>query len=236
MTGLAYTHLLFDADDTLFDFKEAELQAFTKVFSDFGYPCDAATYQIYHEENKRCWKELEAGLCTRPQLLFNRFDRTFQKIGITGDPLAVQNKYEAALAENGILYSNTIPLLKRLSASYSLALITNGATVIQKRRLEKSGVSPYFDGIFISEEMGVAKPAKDYFDRVLDALQVLDRRQVLVIGDSLSSDVMGAINSDLDICWFNPGKTPLPENLSVTYEIRQLEELYDILQEKDLSE
>ena len=83
--------------------------------------------------------------------------------------------------------------------------------------------------------MGVAKPAKDYFDRVLDALQVFDRRQVLVIGDSLSSDVMGAINSGLDICWFNPGKTPLPENLSVTYEIRQLEELYDILQEKDLS-
>ena len=226
---MPYRYLLFDADDTLFDFRAAEKNAFTAVFRAFGYPNGEKEYHVYHEENKRCWQELEKGLCTRPQLLYNRFERTFRALGIEGDPAAVQKAYMEELAENGIVYPETRPLLDRLKPLFKLVLITNGAVHIQNRRLEKSHMAHYFDGIYISEQMGCAKPDPAYFHQVLADLNVTDLRQVLVIGDSLTSDVQGAVNAGLDICWFNPHHKENTAGLPVSYEIDRIGQLLPIL-------
>ena len=226
---MAYTHLLFDADDTLFDFRLAEKEDFFTIWKQFGGGIDPSiAYPVYHEENKKAWKELEENLCTREELVHNRFARTFAKLGQSADIPACQIAYAAALAENGFLYPQALPLLEELKRKYTLALITNGSTKIQRRRIEKSGLKDYFEYIFISEEMGVSKPSAAFFEQVLSALKIENKSKALVIGDSLNSDILGAQNACLDACWLAK-ENATPGSLSPKYIIHSLDELRNLL-------
>jgi len=106
-------------------------------------------------------------------------------------------------------------------------LVTNGLSVVQRPRLERSAIHPFIEKIFISEEMEVAKPDAGFFEAVFREIDHPAKDEVLIIGDSLSSDMQGGINYGIDTCWLNPGgkTTELP----VTYAINTLGQLLDIL-------
>ncbi len=225
-----YEILLFDADNTLFDFSLAERTAFRTAACAESLPYSDALYRNYSSVNDGLWKRLEQGEIPIDFLKLERFRILLSLLGEEDDEKAVRlrDTYESALAEQDFLIEGAEPLCRELAPDYRLYLITNGISRIQRRRFSKSAVAPYFSGIFVSEELGAQKPSRAYFDRVFSAIGNPDKSSVLVIGDSLTSDCDGAIAYGLDICRYNPARLS-DEGRAITYTVTELNQLAQIL-------
>lgn len=206
--------LLFDADYTLLDFPKDMIQAFQTMYN----TCFASQREFseellncYDACNNRAWTRFERGECTKHELYISRFVDFLRETGLSGDPEAVNESYFTALASTGTAYPGAVKLIKELSLTYELYMITNGNVVSQLPRLEHSGLAPYFKDVFVSEAVGVGKPDKRYFDYVAAHIPEFSPEEALVIGDSLSSDIQGAVNAGLRSIWFAPRGTARPE-------------------------
>ena len=124
-----------------------------------------------------------------------------------------------------ILYDNSIELIETLHKSYRLAIVTNGLTSVQDKRIRKSSIAKFFETIVISEEVSTAKPNPKIFEHTLKSMNFFDKSKVLMIGDSLSSDIQGGINFGIDTCWYNPNKVINETSIKPTYEISNFDEL-----------
>lgn len=226
---MPYPYLLFDADNTLFDFDQAERNAHLLLCRAHGLAFSEEGYQLYHKCNADLWRDFDRGLCTKEYLLVERFRRYLAITGERADPEALNRDHLRALGEGAMLLPGAEELCRVLSRDHRLYLLTNAVASVQKARFANSAIVPYFQGVFISEEVGVGKPDPAYFDYVFHAVPGLARDNALVIGDSLTSDIQGANNAGLPCCWFNPKGQPRPQGLRIDYEIRTLEELYAIV-------
>lgn len=214
---MSYKILLFDADNTLFDFDAAAKLAFFDMACKYGFAATDENYAIYEKINLDCWHEIERG-GDKQSLLLKRFATFFDAIGINGDVPAINQDYLTALSQKGILYDDTKKLLSTLKAhNKRLFLITNGVESVQKGRLEKSDISLYFENIFISEKIGISKPHKLFFDFVERQIPDFNKQETLVIGDSLTGDIAGANNAGLHCVWFNNKNLPEPVNYAIDY-------------------
>ena len=225
---MSYTWLLFDADDTLFDYPLAETKALRSTFEQFGQVYRSEYLRIYQVFNRQVWGEFERGETSAAELRLKRFHMLFQETGIPLDPQEFSLRFLENLAQGCDLLPGAVEVLKAVSHRQHIGLVTNGLKEVQRTRLELSAIRSYFEKIFISDEMGVAKPAAGFFEAVFREIGNPPKSEVLIVGDSLSSDMQGGINYGIDTCWFNPGgkTTELP----VTYTINRLDQLPDILQ------
>lgn len=227
----SYRWLLMDADNTLFDFNAAEEYAITRTLVHYGLSPAAGVKACYKGANAAVWAAFEKGLISQEALRVKRFELFLEAQKIEGDPKAWNNFYMDAMASCSTLLPGAESLCRNLSRRYILCLTTNGSTLSQRRRLEASPLARFFeDRVFISEEMGSHKPERAYFDKVLSALEVNPRQrtQALVIGDSLSSDILGAFNARLDSVWLRwPSSKPGP--IKATYEVENLAQLSQLL-------
>ena len=225
-----YQWLLMDADNTLFDFDAAEDTALTRTLLHFGVPADPPAKACYRACNKALWEAFERGEITQADIMAQRFTRFLAAMALPGDGAAWNDHYVHALAQCPQLLSGALELCRRAAGQYTLALATNGVPFIQRSRLENSPIAPCFGSrVFISGEMGCRKPDKAYFDLILTALGAQDRRsEVLVVGDSLSSDILGARNSGLDSLWLNRSAVQ-PGPVRPTYEVNTLAQLSEFL-------
>ena len=225
---MPYTWLLFDADDTLFDYPLAEGKALRNTFEHFGQVYRSEYLRIYQVFNRQVWGEFERGETTASELRLKRFRLLFDEIGVALDPPDFSQRYLENLAQASDLFPGAAGLLQALTGRYHIALVTNGLKEVQHARLERSAIRPFIEKIFISEEVGAAKPYPGFFEAVFQEIGHPPKNQVLIIGDSLTSDIQGGLNYGIDTCWFNPaGKTTA---LPVTYTIKTLGQLLDILQ------
>lgn len=231
-----YRWLLFDADDTLFDFLKAEHQAIVETLQHFSLPCDEETIALYSRLNAALWLKFDHGEVTRPQLLVLRFEQLLEALGKDGiDPAAVNLFYLHALAKGHFPFPGSLELCRDLhQAGYKLAIITNGASIPQHGRLDNSPLRQYFEELFISDDMGCQKPQPAYFDMVCQGMGIsaADRKYALVIGDSLSSDMQGGINAGIDTCWYNPKGKPADPRIPVTYQVRDYAGIRELLKIK----
>ncbi len=225
-----YEWLLIDADDTLFDYDAAEVQALERAFADFGLALKPCHVEAYRRINKALWLAFEGGAISQQALRTERFRKLFQEIGITADEEAFSSYYLVHLGQSGILLPGAKALLEALAGRVGLALITNGIAAVQRSRLACSGLERYFDVVVISEEVGAAKPDQVIFDAAFVRMGNPSRSAVFMVGDSLSSDMAGAIAYGVDACWFNPQGKPRPVDLGLCYEIRRLDEVLDFFQ------
>lgn len=223
-----YTWLLFDADGTLFDFDTAEVKALANAFAEFSFPYDTATGDTYRAINQQIWRQLEQGQITPEALRTTRFLRLFTAVGLQAEPEPFSQAYLRHLANCGHLLDGAETIIRQLSQRYRLALITNGLSDVQRPRLAASPLHPFFETITISDEVGVAKPDGRIFDIAFSQMGQPDKKAVLMIGDSLTSDMQGGHDYGLDTCWFNPQGKP-GNGLPLTYEIQQLTALLTIL-------
>lgn len=226
---MAYRIALFDADNTLLDFTRAEDEALRACLAARSLPTDKATVARYSAINDSHWKRLERGETTRGRLKVERFADFFGALGYDGDPVAMARDYEAALGRQAHLLDGSLDLIRSLHGKCRLFIVTNGLAAVQKSRFGACPLAPYFEACFISEEMGCAKPAKQFFDRVAAAIEGFDPADALVIGDSLTSDIQGGINAGLDTCWYNPAAKPAPVGMPITYTVTTHAEIRAIL-------
>ena len=231
-----YDTILFDADGTLYDFDRSEANALSEVLTMCGIPATQETVGLYHRINDAEWKALERGETTRERLKLARFEKLIAALSERGAAVDhgaqhMCDLYVERLSAQCILLPDAEDVCRTLSKTHALYIITNGITHVQKSRFSRSPITKYIKRMFISEEMGAVKPERRYFELVFDVLGITPdeaAERCLVVGDSLTSDIKGAVNAGLDSCWFNPlgGEA---KGITPTYTIRALTELYDLL-------
>lgn len=226
-----YPILLFDADNTLLDFTKTEEHAFRETMQKHGYPYDTEVKRIYDTINHGLWKQFERGEITRDQVVFTRFGTLFEELGVNGDGAAFEREYQETLSAGSYLIDGALELLEILKKEEGCQcyIVTNGVARTQHRRLEESGIVRYVDGIFISEEIGCQKPSNQFFDVVFAAIGDEKRKDALIIGDSLTSDILGGNNAGIKTCWYNPEGMKNKTQAVADYEIQCLSELYQIV-------
>jgi len=228
-----YHWLLFDADGTLFDYDRAEAKALEGTFREFTLPFEPGHAGVYQKINQQIWLDFENGQITAEALRVVRFERLFAAIQVRPGSAAFAEEFSSRYLHNLAMASDLTNgaenIVRALRARYHLALITNGLKDVQRPRLAHSTISDCFEAVAISEEMGVAKPDPRYFTAVFEMIGWPERKNVVVIGDSLTSDIQGGINYGLDTCWYNPNGKTADLKLLPTYQIQKLEELETLL-------
>lgn len=222
--------VLFDLDDTLLDFGKAEAAAIKKTFSHIGLPADDGVIARYSEINASQWRRLEKGEISREQVLLERFDILFNELGVKIPSEMAQKTYEYLLGVGHYFIDGAPEVLDALHGKYRLYLVSNGTADVQDRRLRSADMEKYFDGIFISERVGYNKPNKAFFDACFAEIDGFDKDSAIIVGDTLSSDILGGINAGIKTCWFNPRALPADPNIPADYEIHALAQLPDLLE------
>ena len=220
-----YVVLLFDVDGTLLDFNKAEEEGIEGLLNHFGAPVTAENKHKYHLTNKKYWEALERGEITRDQVLTLRFEEFFASFGIQVDGKEADDLYRQYLNSSAVLIPGAIELLDSLKGKYPLYIVTNGVAETQYHRLAKSGLDQYFDGIFISEEANAQKPQMAFFEYCFEKMGRRDVENMLIIGDSLTSDMRGGNNAGIDTMWFNPHQEENHTEVHLDYIVKTLDEI-----------
>lgn len=228
-----YHCVLFDLDGTLLDFNAAEHGALMETLEHFDLPATEQTEQTYRTINDALWASLERGEIKQDKLVVRRFEKLQEELGGSQDPVQMNAYYLARLAQRADIYPEVETVLRELAEVATLVVVSNGVEEVQRGRLERAGILPYFDGVFISGKVGAAKPARKIFDTALRSLGIENRKKVLMVGDSLRADVGGGIAAGLDTCWCNFKDAPEPEKEKPTYTITNLEQLFEIVMEEE---
>ena len=231
-----HCNFLFDLDQTLLNFHASEYKALGIVLRENGLEFNDDIYKAFMAYNKTLWLELEKGTITRTELFTKRFNYVLELAGgdlSKLDALKINNDFINTMAVNGVLMDGALDFVKRLKAEINdcrIYIITNGATVNAKGRIESTGLNQFIDGLFVSEDMGVSKPAPEYFDIVLKKIDE-PKETCIVIGDSLSSDMLGAKNAGLFSVWFMPTgdiEQALKE-YDINFTVQNFDELLSVL-------
>ena len=235
MMNKKYTTVLFDADNTLLDFDKDEHCALLKVMELYGVPVTEENISTYIKINQGMWKAIERGEITKPELKRTRFKNFFEAINFRcdTDPFEVNEKYLSLLGEGGNTLEGAAELCRELKEKgYDLYIVTNGIEKTQRKRLKRSGLLPFFTDIFVSEAIGHQKPKREYFDYVLSHIAEKDMDKIILVGDSLTSDIKGAMNAGLKSVWLNLKGQALPEEYRPDYVIEDVRDVRGILYEE----
>ena len=226
---MRYKWILFDADNTLFDYDAAEQGALSSTFEEMGRPLLAEQHAIYREINHQNWLAFERGELTQAILRTRRFEQFLAALGLAEDPVSVSGRYIFHLGNQTALVPGALEVVQSLYGRVGMMILTNGLTDVQRSRMSQSEIGRYFSDIVISEEVGWAKPDPRIFEIANERMGRPDKSEVLMIGDSLTSDIQGGLDYGVDTCWFNPGGRPNGLGREVRFEICRLVELLEIL-------
>jgi 2-haloacid dehalogenase len=227
-----YKYLLFDLDNTLLDYNQAEDIALSSTFKDLHITDDwEAIKSVYNKINLGYWRAFEEKKIKLEYLKTARFQDLIDNVPALQhlEAQLCSDTYLHYLSEQIHLITGAIELLEKLHGKFNLSLVTNGIAMVQHRRICKSGFDRYFKDIFISEEIGYSKPDPAFFYHALGMLGKPAPWTVLVVGDNLLSDIGGAMNVGLDACWFNPSQMENNSDILPTFIISQLSDLINIL-------
>lgn len=222
--------LFLDLDDTILDFHKAEYVALGKTFHTFGLEPDEAVMARYSQINREHWERLERKELTREQVLVGRFEALFQEYGMTVDPVQCARTYEGNLSVGHYFLPGAQEAVETLSRKYKLYLASNGTAKVQAGRLASANISHYFQEIFVSQEIGANKPDIQYFQRCFARIPRFDPQKAMMVGDSLSSDILGGKQAGMYTCWVNPAGKPGQEDIRPDHEIQALHQLEALLE------
>ena len=225
-----YEFLFLDLDDTILDFHKAERIAIAKTITEFGVEPTEEILNLYHHINKAHWEMLERGELTRAEVLVNRFGVLFERLGVSVDAPKCAKAYERNLSIGHYFLPGAEEAVEYLSKRYRLFLASNGTAVVQKGRMTSANLYRFFEKVFVSQEIGHNKPSKAYFDSCFAQIEGFDKKKAIIVGDSLSSDILGGNNAGISTCWVNPTHAPRKEGIRVDYEIEALSQLPALLE------
>lgn len=217
--------ILFDADETLFSFDA--FSGLQRMFLDYSVTFTESDFQQYQQVNKPLWVEYQNGQISSLQLQHQRFAGWSERLQVPAGDL--NSAFLDAMAEICTPLPGAETLLNMLRGQVKIGIITNGFTALQQARLQRTGLNDYFDPLVISEQVGVAKPDRRIFDYALAQAGNPERSRVLMVGDTLESDIAGGINAGLATVWLNSHRRPLSGDITPTHQVSSLNELTDWL-------
>ena len=225
------TTVLWDVDGTLLDFNAAERAAIKTLFKEFKLgACTDEMIARYSRINVGFWERLERNEITKPEVLRGRFEQFFSEYGIdTGLAVPFNERYQLTLGDTIVYMDDSLNIVKSLRGKVKQYVVSNGTVAAQTKKLERSKLGEVMDGIFLSEKLGVEKPNIGFFDKAFEVIEPKDLSEVLIVGDSLTSDIRGGMNSGIKTCWYNPAGKTVPEGYRIDYVIGNLNEVFDIL-------
>ena len=224
---MKYDVVLWDMDGTLLDFKVAQKEALTQVFRAIHKPLTEDMITLYSSINDIYWKKLELGEVTQPELLDGRFRTFFEELGMEDVNVeTVRRKYEEVLGNVYEYIHDSLGLCTTLKSKCRQDIVTNGISGTQRKKINLSGFKDCVEDCFISEEIGIEKPNKAFFDYVFSKIPDLDKERTIIIGDSLTSDIKGGMEAGIKTCYFNPERQEITGDYKPDYEI---EHLWDVL-------
>ena len=227
---MTYKFLLFDLDHTLLDFDTAEDVALTQLLKEEGVEDIQAYKDYYIPMNKALWKDLELKKIRKQELVNTRFSKLFSHFGIEKDGVYLAERYQFYLAQQGQVFSGAMELLDSLiDRGYELYAATNGITTIQTGRMAQSGLAPYFNQVFISEQLQTQKPDALFYEKIGQQIAGFSKEKTLMIGDSLTADIQGGNNADIDTVWYNPHHLENHTQAQLTYEVDSYQALLELL-------
>ena len=227
---MTYKFILFDLDHTLLDFDTAEDVALTQLLKEEGVVDIKAYKDYYVPMNKTLWKDLEEKKITKQELVNTRFSKMFSHFGIEKDGVYLAERYQFYLAQQGQVFSGAMELLDSLiDSGYELYAATNGITTIQTGRLAQSGLAPYFNQVFISEQLQTQKPDALFYEKIGQQIAGFSKEKTLMIGDSLTADIQGGNNAGIDTIWYNPHHLENHTQAQPTYEVDSYQALLELL-------
>lgn len=226
----SFTTVFVDADETLFDFHRGEKESLKNTLLTLGIEWNPQYSKIYREENQKAWTAYECNQITRDEMKVQRFKTFFDKANITVKiPLdEVNDIYISNLSQCGYLFDGALDFLKRLTAIAKVYITTNGLAKTQNNRFKVSGLDKAVHGIFISENVGCNKPEKEYFEFIFKRLNITDKNKVIILGDSLTSDMQGGKNAGIKTCLFDPHCKVKSHSLC-DYIIHSYDEFFEII-------
>lgn len=225
-----YEFLFLDLDDTILDFQKAESIAIAKALKNAGVEPTEENKALYSRINKAHWEMLERGEIDRDQVKVYRFARLFEALGVEADAKTTALDYERLLGIGHYFLPGAEEAVASLSKKYRLFLASNGTASVQKGRMTSADLYRFFEKVFVSEEIGANKPSIEYFERCFGQIPGFDRSRAMIVGDSLTSDILGGNNAGIATCWVNPRGLPRREGIRVDYEIKALSELEALLE------
>ena len=222
--------LFLDLDDTILDFHKAERIALSKTIRQFGVEPTEEVLGRYHVINKWHWEQLELGKMTRAEVLVKRFAALFEEMGVSVDAAACAKAYEKNLSIGHYFLPGAEEAVDSLHKKYRLYLASNGTASVQKGRMTSANLYRFFEKVFVSQEIGHNKPSKAYFDACIAQIPDFDPAKAMIVGDSLSSDILGGINAGIKTCWVNPSHAAAKNGIVPDYEIEALHQLPALLE------
>ncbi len=226
---MKYQTLLFDADDTLLNFPRSEKTALSRLFADYGIPYSEELRRCYHEGSQGLWRKLERGEIDKPTLLATRFKLFFDRIGRAEDPVEANARYIGYLSQKAYHMPHAVEVCRTLARHCKLYVITNGVASVQHGRWLQTPLKACFEEMFVSEEIGAEKPSEAFFRAVLERVEQKDLRRILVVGDSVFSDIEGGRRAGLDTCLYRPKRLSAQPDGGATYCIHDLRALYELV-------
>lgn len=223
--------ILWDVDGTLLDFIAAEKAAIKTLFKEFNLgECSDEMIKRYSEINKTYWQRLERGEITKQEVLVGRFKEFFASEGLDSSVAEDFNSlYQLRLGDTIVYHDDSLEIIRSLRGRARQYVVSNGTVEAQSKKLHLSGLGELMDGIFLSEHIGIEKPNIEFFDRVFEEIETADRSRVMIVGDSLTSDIQGGNNAGIITCWYNPQGDKAPDKYRIDYEISDLHQIYEFM-------
>ncbi len=225
-----YKFLIFDADHTLYDFDRAEKNAIIRIMTDIGHQYDDALLNLYKNINISLWEKFERNEITQSEIKKTRFRLFFEQSGIRANPNKAAEDFLLYLSQGNYIIPGADEIIYYLKETYLLGLLSNGISKVQHPRLENSVFCDAFDAVVISGDVGINKPDPRIFEILTKKAGFYDKKRMLMIGDSLTSDMLGGINFGIDTCWYNPGLKKNTTSIKPNYEIADLTGILKILE------
>lgn len=228
-----YKTILFDIDDTIIDYNKDLAKAFREAMDAIGYDYTEEMLEDYKEIDLKLWRLFEDKEITIQEVYIKRFEIFFEKYNIKANPENFNKLLGIGFQKTGTPVEGAKEVLEKLSDEYELVITSNGPKNQQYFRLDNADFSKYFSKVFLSEEVGYNKPDVKFFDAVFNSIENKDKSKILIIGDSLSSDIRGGINAGIDTCWFNMRNKGNTSNIQPTYEINNLQEVVELINNEE---
>ena len=222
-------NVLLDLDETILDFHKAERIALKKALVSMGIEDREDILEAYKQINLSQWKRLELGEITKEEVKLFRYQILFERFGIDADAAETAMRYEENLSHGHFFLEGAEELLKTLYGTYRLFIVSNGTKKVQAGRIASAGIEKYMERIFVSEDIGYNKPSEDFFRVCFAKISDFNKDETVILGDSLTSDILGGINAGIHTIWFKRHDLTGIDKITPEYVVEALSEVPAIL-------